>query len=556
LKRLQDKTANQELLTLAKKSVVDYWKEQAKKNLPFFVEDVLGYENAPHQTEWLSVLGNKSYKKIVFAAPRGHTKSTCASINYPLWEISNNPNIRILLVSSSESASQAFLREVVGHIERDKFFNEFNGNLKPQMPEKWTAREIIITRSDLSLKDPSISTVGVGGTILSKRADVIICDDILNPENTKTYEQRIKMREWFHQVLLPVLVPNGRIIVVGTVWDQDDLLHELLKDASYDYRKKFKAVIEPPTHKELWDNWYAIRMKGTEESKLEADKYKAENKEKMYEGIKTLWQYFDYEMLYLLERTSKVSFEKAYQNNIISREDQKFKEEWIARAKERGKNFRLIKSMTPDLRKEFKSLTAGIDLQASEKAQADDNVLLSMGEMRLDNLIYLLNIERGKPSPAEWRKLIVQKDRDDGFRHDKILVETNGYQNALKRDMDQYNLPIEAFTTTGEKFDPYIGVESLAILFENDRIVLPYDNTDPETIAKVDQLVDELRKFPSGHTGDSVMAFWFAYTAMRSLVDVQQDGFLKMIQNDIAKAKTGNNINSWLNMAKNGGQKL
>jgi hypothetical protein len=240
--------------------------------------------------------------------------------------------------------------------------------------------------------------------------------------------------------------------------------------------------------------------------------------------------------LYLTWRRNRVAFEKAYQNNIVSREDQKFKEEWLSAALERGANYRLIKKLSADQRKEMKVLTAGIDLAAGEDEQSDDNAMASLGLRRLDDMVQLLNLERGKFSPAEWRKTIVEREVD--IKHDRILVESNAYQVAMKRDLADKNLPIVAFNTGGEKFDPYIGVESLAILFENNRIILPSDKSDPETIAKIDQLVDELRAFPVGHTGDSAMAFWFAYTALRDLTQGSgQSGFLQLMSKDMQTLK-------------------
>ena len=527
------------------------WKINLKRNLSKWTEEIFGYKNADHHREWYGVLQNKRLLKIALAAPRGHTKSTCFSVNFPLKEIADNPDVRILLVSNAETQAMSFLREIVGNIERNQTYVEYAGQLKPDIPEKWTNKEIIISRSNLKLKDPTISTVGVGGTILSKRVDIIICDDILNLENTRTVDQRQKMKQWFHEVLLPILAPGGRVIFVGTVWHPQDLLSELLKDAGWDYRKKFKAVIQEPVHRNLWDEWYAIRMQGTNESSIKADRFYSDHEKEMYEGVRVMWpEYFNYGMLYLLMRTNRVAFEKAYQNNIVSREDQKFKEEWLVKALARGENYRLLRELTVDQRKEMKAVSGGIDLAAGEDEQDDDNAMITLGTRRLDDMVQLLGLDVGKFTPKDWRKTIAE--RAGGFKHDRIVVETNGYQVALKRDLAESNLPIVAFHTGGEKLDPYIGVESLAILFENDRIILPYDKSDPYTIAVVDRLVDELRQFPVGHTGDCAMALWFAYTGMRDLMSGnQQTGFQRMIAEDLKKIKEGKaptGINNWTQM--------
>lgn len=482
------------------------------------------------------MLQDLTLKKMCVAAPRGHTKTTCFSINYPLWRIAKDPNVRILLVSNAESQSQSFLREIVSRIERDQTYVDFAGQLKPEKPERWTGREIIVKRNRLDLKDPTISTVGVGGTILAKRADEIICDDLLNPDNTRTAEARMKFKEWFYQVLMPVLVPGGRIIVAGTVWNPQDLLNEILADPSWDYRKRFKAVIEWPRRMDLWDEWFAMRFAGTQESQRKSNDFLRSHHAEMHEGAKVMWpEYFTFGMLYLHYRSNRVAFEKAYQNNIVSREDQKFKEEWLERAKERGRNLRLVKSLSTDQRKEFKVVTGGIDLAAGEDEQDDDNAMLSLGMRRLDDMVQLLSLDRGKFTPKEWRSTVAE--RAGAFKHDRIIVESNAYQVAMKRDLAEKNLPIVGFATGGEKLDPYIGVEAMAILFENDRIILPYDKSDPDTIAKVDQLVDELRQFPIGHTGDSAMAMWFAYTAMRDVSSGATHGFLAMVEKDLKRMK-------------------
>lgn len=535
---------------------MEAWRQTIKGDYNLLSEEVLGFENDPHQTEWYGVLSDKSLIQLALAAPRGHTKTTCVSVNYSLGEIAENPNVRILLVSNSASQSQSFLREIVGRIERDENYIEYAGELKPESPEKWSSTEIIINRSNLALKDPTIGTVGAGGTILSKRADIIICDDLLNFENTRTYDQRSKLKEWFYQVLLPVLVPGGRLVIVGTVWHAEDLLSELLTDPMFDYRKKFKAVIKEPTNKNLWNDWYNIRLIGTEEAKIEAEKFFQDNYEKMHEGVEILWHKFPYKKLFALDKANHMAFEKMYQNNILNREDQKFKDEWLERAKERGRNYRLIRSLSTDQRQEFKAVTQGIDLAASEETQADDNALLTIGQRRLDDMILLLGLERGHYSPADFRKTIAE--RATGFKPDRMLVETNGYQVALKRDLAVHNLPIVGYQTGKEKFDPFIGVESMAILFENDRIILPYDKTDPYTIEMVDKLVDELRMFPAGHTGDSAMALWFANTALRDIMAVEGDsqGFFQMIKEDLAQVADKPVVHDWRGMASKQGDNL
>jgi hypothetical protein len=182
-----------------------------------------------------------------------------------------------------------------------------------------------------------------------------------------------------------------------------------------------------------------------------------------------------------------------------------------------------------------------------------------LGWERLTDWLVILNIECGKYSPAHWRKLLVKQFQ--GFRHDRRVVETVAYQRALLRDMENMNMPLVGYSTGGEKYDPFVGVESLAVLFENGRIVIPSDPTDPRTYTLAQRLVDGLRQFPYGHTDDVVMALWFAYIAMRDLM-AEQPGFFSFMKDQAQQlqakgaAASPGNLKAWMEVARNQGQQI
>jgi hypothetical protein len=76
-------------------------------------------------------------------------------------------------------------------------------------------------------------SAGAGGAIISKRFDLILCDDILDEENTANPEQREKIETWFWKTLKPCLVPGGSIIVIGTRWAEGDLYQKLIEDKKW-----------------------------------------------------------------------------------------------------------------------------------------------------------------------------------------------------------------------------------------------------------------------------------------------------------------------------------
>jgi len=467
----------------------------------WFNTKVLGFKNNWHHEEWCALLDDTAYQDengglvwsdtetvtnannrwLMLLAPRSHAKSTVFTVAYPLWEIARNQNTRIVIVSSTASQSESFLREVSTQLERNVTYKQYFGSMKPQNSEKWTDKEIIVNRTATDLKDPTISATSMGGTVLSKRADIIICDDILSKENTRTADQREKVRQWFFEVLLPVLEPNGRLIVIGTAWNTEDLYHQLMEDTSFDVRLRYQAIMNEATKQTMWpERW-------------------------------------DYDTLMTRKHSmGSLAFSQAYQNVVLSSEDAIFKSEWLKRARERGKDRNLLQSFDYS-RWDLGSLTisAGVDLAISQRDGSDYTAIAVIGKTK-DGTKIPLYLSRKKYSPAETRAAIL--DVYERFNPSIVKVENNAYQEALRRDMaDSTDIPIKGYTTGGEKFDPEVGINSLAVGFENDKWILPYDKEHPNTIKLVDILCDGMLRFPSGHTEDLLMAVWFADTGLRDL---------------------------------------
>lgn len=486
----------------------------AKSKLSYFAEYILGYKVTDYQREWYDLAQDDNIRKFLLLAPRGHAKSTVISINTPLWLMGNNPNIRIVIVSNTASQADSFLRSIKTVVERDEKYKAVFGNLMPRHPEKWTNSEIIINRNTKE-KDPTISTVGTGGAILSKRADVIIADDILNKDNTRTEEQRKKVKEWFNDILMPVLDPvTGRIFVAGTAFNLEDLYHDIIKnDITFDVKFKYRAIIREPDDKDIWDKYHdTLLLSGKEK----ANEFYKNNEEKMLAGSKVLWpERWSYKRLFDEKLSVGTrSFNLMYQNEAVSDETAVIREEWVEKCKDENRS--LIYSYDPSVSDLGQIVIAqGVDLAISESERADYNVIMTVAKLR-DNKYIILNREKGHWSPAEIRKNIIgQAER---FKPSIILVEDNAFQQSLVKDMQAETvLPIRGFTTTGEKFDEEIGINSLAVTLENGQWILPANPRDIKTAEFYRELKEEMLQFPSGHTGDTLMSLWFCFTALRSI---------------------------------------
>ncbi|MHB8483526.1 MAG: hypothetical protein ACYDBV_12465 [Nitrospiria bacterium] len=514
--------------------------ELCKRSFRCFTHFILGFNNP----EFLDVLDDNltepEYKKFVSAYPRGHGKSTHLSIAYPLWLMAKDHNILIAIVSASSSLSQKMITGIIGQIESNVKYQEFSRYCDPKgigvvpkkkilgsrrIEENWSGSSITIDRDDYSLKDSTIQALGLFGSVIGRRANVIIGDDLVDQKNSATEEQRQKTKDWFDTTLKPILIPGGKIVYLGNTWHNDDLVANLLSSPEWDFRDRLQAIISRPVHTELWQEWAKIRLNDDLEPQQRlkmANEYYTEHEKELEEGVKVLWpERMPYRDLYLLELSNPYSFARMYMCNPALRPDQKIKEDWLNKAKQKGKDLILQdaprEGMTMDL------TTAGMDLAISLKSSADDTVLLTLDRVRygtdtINKGDYVIrNIRRGKYTPNQVRTMV--KTVNDNVKPLGIRVESVAYQESMVRDLwDMGMANVRGHKTGGEKNDIEIGINSLSILLENGKLVIPFDIKDPRTIENCSKLVDELRSWPDGHTGDSVMALWFAYLEARDLM--------------------------------------
>lgn len=163
----------------------------------------------------------------VLLAPRGSAKTTWDDSIFLSWLLAMFPDIRIGLISNTASQAKDFSRAIKWTYESNQAHIALFGNCMSN--SKWTDVEWLRAGSKWhGSKDVSLFAQGAGGAIISKRFDIILCDDILDEENTATVDQRESVDNWFWKTLRPCLTPDGVIIVIGTRWAEDDLYERLI----------------------------------------------------------------------------------------------------------------------------------------------------------------------------------------------------------------------------------------------------------------------------------------------------------------------------------------
>lgn len=477
---------------------------------------------------YFNTVKRRSNKKILILAPRFHAKSQCFTINYPVWELYRNPNTRILIVSANEDIAVSFNRAIMNQLENNQTLIDDLGYLVPKNPKKWGEKAIIVKRETME-KDPSIAAIGAGGKLISRRADIIIVDDLLDINNARTKQMRAKTKEWFENVLLPILESDGRLIVVGTMWYRGDLYDTLLNDSKFDIKLKLKALIYDEAYiKSDGTVKYSLPYSLLEQPlALKAQSVFSEEilrKYRIREKIKcgVLWrEKWSYENL--MEKRADMtssSFARQYLNEPTTEEEKVFSDSLLKRATDRGISKTLLPSwdnLNPQRNYESygQLITAiGVDLAISKQSKSDNSAIAVWGINGKRERI-LLWLDFGKWSPDETKQKILEAYHN--FRPVKIRVETIAFQDMFRQELEAEDIPVDGFkTTAGRKFNPETGIAHIALLMEQDKIIIPAAKVRKELYDRVKQLLFEMSTYTyDSHAGDLLMASWFALDALR-----------------------------------------
>jgi hypothetical protein len=210
---------------------------------------------------WLhpSMLFEQGIKNYVLVnMPPEHAKSMTVSIDYITYRICVDPNVRIKVVSKTQTMAKEFLYAVKQRLT-SPFYVDLQRRFAPAdgfkaTSDKWTQDAIYVERES-GEKDPTLQALGIGGQIYGARADLIILDDCVTLSNSGEYEKQIR---WIQQEVLTRIGPTGKLLIVGTRVDPIDMYRELRTNDRYPEGKSpwtylaMPAVLEFDENPENW----------------------------------------------------------------------------------------------------------------------------------------------------------------------------------------------------------------------------------------------------------------------------------------------------------------
>src|SRR5262249_41680338 len=133
------------------------------------------------------------HPRALVELPRDHGKSfqICGRV---LWELGRNPALRVKIVCATDSVAaerSRFLRAAIADNLRVGFISP---RLRPAEP--WSADAFTIARP-ADVIGPSVAAFGVGAGSTGTRADLLICDDVVDVRAIHSRAERDRVSDYF-----------------------------------------------------------------------------------------------------------------------------------------------------------------------------------------------------------------------------------------------------------------------------------------------------------------------------------------------------------------------
>jgi len=213
-----------------------------KRDLFYLCHEVLGYTDLeePLHNDMCDFMSKSQDKNSLILIPRGHFKSTIATVARVVQWIIRDQDIRIGLFSGDMKNARKFATEIRNQLGgNDKlkalFPDVLFENPKRESPQ-WTADEFIVRRTKKGIKQKE-GTVKIFGLLQSiptgDHYDRLIGDDIVDQMIVQSEDQMEKIADQL-QYLIPLQqTPDDPIHLVGTRYHIRDAYAKLIEDPEW-----------------------------------------------------------------------------------------------------------------------------------------------------------------------------------------------------------------------------------------------------------------------------------------------------------------------------------
>lgn len=427
------------------------------------------------------------YEKVYIEAPREHSKTTRVSIGRIIWELGNNPDLRVKVISQNDEKSAEIVTAISSHILTNERVRMVFPNLQPDVFGQWARHKIYVKRTAIS-RDASLEASGVLAAGVGGRADLLVFDDPVDYKNAIEFPAlREKVKATYYGVWLNLLPAfGGRVVYICTPWH--------LMDLSMDIRNN---------HPEYKMCSYPIN-----------------------ENYDPVWvsKWSRQALLNRLRDIGRREFDRGFRLLPLSDEEALFHEKDF----DASADYSVKLGQLPGSSRNGWKFYTGMDLGIGSKSSTRTSIFtfgVKKGHPHMP-----VEIKVGRFGEIEKVRMLYATYKE--WSPEIIAVENNSYQETFLtwlKDLG-FKMPIHGLYTGSQKADLFTGLPSLAVEIENNMWSIPMAGHKRVGIEErltgrgrkdvcncpLCQWTTECLSFPIG-LSDILMSWWIAREGYRNL---------------------------------------
>jgi predicted phage terminase large subunit-like protein len=415
------------------------------------------------------VVNGKNKRLIINMAPR-HTKSEFASYLLPAWFLGKNPQKKVIQTSHTAELAVGFGRKVRNLIDSEEYHAVFDG-VKLRADNKSAGRWA-------TNKGGEYFSIGVGGSVTCKGADLLIIDDPHSEQEAKLAAHKPdifdSVYEWYTSGPRQRLQPGGAIIIVMTRWSLRDLSGQVIKASQTRGGDEWEVIELPaimPSGKPVWPEFW----------KLE-------------------------ELMALKEELPVSKWNAQYQQQPTAEEGAIVKREWWRR-------------WEGDRPPRVDFIIQSWDTAFLKSTRADFSACTTWGVWTTeegDTNIILLDAFKDRYEFPELKQKAYETYKE--WEPDVFLVEAKAAGSPLIFELRRMGIPVSEYSPTKGN-DKIVRLNAVSDLFASGRIWVPERKF-------ADELIEEVAAFPAGEHDDLVDSM------TQALLRFRTGGFLSLQSDD------------------------
>ena len=421
------------------------------------------------------LLDNDKLKLVLIVCPRGWGKTTITGLVFPAKKILFRDVHYILYISCTASKAISDVQTIATEMKTNEMLTKVFGKLDGiKWAEGTGVLDVNVQGEDIRLEAKGAGHQIRGLKYKHYRPDLIIIDDLEDPEQVANEERRAKLKRWlFADVLNSIDLDRTRVVMMGTVLHEDSLIQNILDEESW--KKEIDALGETSKlHDEVFTS---VRIEACDD-KLEAtwpafmSTEKIRAKAAAYEK-RGLLDVFFREMRNLIIPSQGAAFEKKHFKY--------YKEDW-------------------SLHQGEESIVIG-DPAKSINFRSAESAIIGIGFFSSKNRIHIRDVKKGKMHPEEFYEHLVTMA--DKIHTPNIAIEVTSLNEFI-------TYPLRAYLA--KKYRHYNIIELKARGKKEDRIksMVPFyrlgtvfHNDDIEIYGPLES---QLLVFPNGKLVDAIDA--------------------------------------------------